>query len=195
MTEQVGLDRAFWEEFPDFGSVCVSDACARCADFADDLATLPRDAAAQRISVEYTQLFVGLPRPAAPPWETMYRGEGGTVGFGQATSDMRALLRAAGLELRNENNQYEDHIGIELLYLSVLCSRMAAMAAAEQKGIRPDAESAVTSMQIMRFAEDYPLSWIDKLSAAIAKAAPAGYYVHLLDVARSVVSRLRELLS
>ena len=61
--------------------------------------------------------------------------------------------------------------------------------------IRPDAESAVTSMQIMRFAEDYPLSWIDKLSVAIAKAAPAGYYVHLLDVARSVVSRLRELLS
>ena len=54
-------------------------------------------------------------RPRLLPWETMYRGENVTVGFGQATFEMRELLREAGLEVRNVNDQYEDHLGIELL--------------------------------------------------------------------------------
>ena len=125
-TSDVGLDPAFWEAFPTFGSSEVAGVCAALAAYAlaarEAAASDGRDAV-ECCAVEYTRLFVGPPRPAAAPWETMYRGGaavgGATVGFGQATFEMRALLREAGLEVKNENNQYEDHIGIELLYLAL----------------------------------------------------------------------------
>lgn len=59
----------------------------------------------------------------------MYRPgfEGATVGFDQATFEMRVLLRNAGLEVSIENNQYADHVGIELLYTSALCGTCAQL--------------------------------------------------------------------
>ena len=134
----------------------------------------------ERCAVEYTRLFVGPPRPAAAPWETMHRAGGSaavggaTVGFGQATFEMRALLREAGLEVKNENNQYEDHIGIELLYLSALCAR-----AAEGE------EGAVE--EVRAFAEDRLLAWLPFLRAAAEEAAPDGYLPLLLALADALL--------
>ena len=125
MTSTVGLDPAFWEAFPSFDDEAVAEAVAACARYAEGAVQRAEagEDEPQRAAVEYTKLFVGPPSPAAAPWETMYRGENVTVGFGQATFEMRELLREAGLEVRNVNNQYEDHLGIELLYLSSLCAR------------------------------------------------------------------------
>lgn len=122
-----------------------------------------RNLATQRkvtgVSVEFTHLFVGPPRPNAYPWETFYRGEGIINGFGHATLEMKQALQEIGLKLDNKNNQYEDHIGIELLYISELCS----------KGI--DAVVAHKS-----FIEAHPLSWIDRLQASIRAEIPGGYF-------------------
>lgn len=180
-TSDVGLDPAFWEAFPTFGSSEVVRACAALAAYAratrEAAASDGRDAA-ECCAVEYTRLFVGPPRPAAAPWETMHRGGaavgGATVGFGQATFEMRALLREAGLEVKNENNQYEDHIGIELLYLSALCAR-----AAEGE------EGAVE--EVRTFAEDRLLAWLPFLRAAAEEAAPDGYLPLLLALADALL--------
>ena len=116
MTSTVGLDPAFWEAFPSFDDEAVAEAVAACARYAEGAVQRAEagEDEPQRAAVEYTKLFVGPPSPAAAPWETMYRGKNVTVGFGQATFEMRELLREAGLEVRNVNNQYEDHLGIEL---------------------------------------------------------------------------------
>lgn len=180
-TSDVGLEPAFWEAFPTFGSSEVAGACAALAAYAlaarEAAASDGRDAV-ECCAVEYTRLFVGPPRPAAAPWETMYRGGaavgGATVGFGQATFEMRALLREAGLEVKNENNQYEDHIGIELLYLSALCAR-----AAEGE------EGAVE--EVRAFAEDRLLAWLPFLRAAAEEAAPDGYLPLLLALADALL--------
>ena len=180
-TSDVGLDPAFWEAFPTFGSSEVAGVCAALAAYAlaarEAAASDGRDAV-ECCAVEYTRLFVGPPRPAAAPWETMYRGGaavgGATVGFGQATFEMRALLREAGLEVKNENNQYEDHIGIELLYLSALCAR-----AAEGE------EGAVE--EVRTFAEDRLLAWLPFLRAAAEEAAPDGYLPLLLALADALL--------
>ena len=180
-TSDVGLEPAFWEAFPTFGSSEVAGACAALAAYAlaarEAAASDGRDAV-ECCAVEYTRLFVGPPRPAAAPWETMYRGGaavgGATVGFGQATFEMRALLREAGLEVKNENNQYEDHIGIELLYLSALCAR-----AAEGE------EGAVE--EVRTFAEDRLLAWLPFLRAAAEEAAPDGYLPLLLALADALL--------
>lgn len=179
-TASVGLDPAFWAAFPDFDSEktrCALDACENFARRIGADADGDEDAAVERVSVEYTRLFTGPPSPAAPPWETMYRTRDATVGFGEATLQMRALLREAGLELRNENRQYEDHMGIELLYLSELCRRKSC------------GEGSVECEEIASFMEEHPLSWIGKFADRIREAAPDGYFAVLVEACRKVLVR------
>lgn len=178
MTLTVGLDPAFWEAFPAFDGA-VAQAGEVCACYAEEAGRRAEggEDGPQRASVEYTRLFVGPPSPAAAPWETMYRGKDVTVGFGQATFEMRELLREAGLEVRNVNNQYEDHLGIELLYLSSLCARADA-----------DAADAPALESVADFIEKHPLSWVDAFRARIAEAAPDGYFVSLAGLARALLA-------
>ncbi len=191
-TADVGLDAAFWVAFPSFGVpgvTAAADALARWAE-RDAAGGRPRDERTRDVSVEYTRLFIGPPKPAAPPWETMNRGDGVTVGFGEPTFEMRRLLREAGLELANSNHQYEDHLGIELLYLSELCRRAAAeisgMAEGEERmtvelsgraaedgvGCRAAADSAGAAM---RPAEVGPGAEAAERARAFATAHPGAW--------------------
>lgn len=179
-TPKVGLRANFWSKFPTFGSEEMAAACEAMESYVSKLGT--SEDPVTEISVEYTHLFVGPPKPAAAPWETFYVGEGSEVGFGQPTFEMRELLRNAGLELKNANNQYEDHMGIELLYLSVLCSRIA-------QGDVPDAVPAEPE-DVLAFIEAHPLTWIDKFQAAIAADTPGGYYDHLVQAASALLRTL-----
>ncbi len=184
-TANVGLDLAFWEAFPTFGSKRMAAATQACAAWASGL---PERAAAKGwdaatcCAVEFTQLFVGPPRPAAAPWETAYRaaaaGADAAVGFGQATFEMRELLREADLQLSNENHQYEDHMGIELLLLSELCRRV---------GAADEDATAEAACKVASFAAEHPAAWISLFRAKVAAAAPDGYFVHLLVVAEALL--------
>lgn len=176
-TSAIGLDPAFWVGFPKFDDDQVAEALFACREFAE--ASQARAAKGenivQQVSVEYTELFVGPPKPAAAPWETFYKDESG-VGFGIPTFTMQRLLREAGLVVSNENNQYADHIGIELLYLSVLCTRAATD--------RDAADAAVD------FAQERVRTWIGDLEAKVAQAAPKGYIDTILLLAMALLNTL-----
>lgn len=194
-TTDVGLDPAFWEAFPTFGDEGVARAVQACAEFAHE--TRAREAAgggdaALAAAVEHTRLFVGPPSPAAPPWETFHRAESVTVGFGRATFEMRETLRSLGLEVRNESNQYEDHIGIELLCLSEICRRRGAGTLEDAGGEGAPGASAGAGAAAppseARFLDERVLGWLPSLRAAVAKAAPGGYCDRLLAVAEALAS-------
>lgn len=186
-TGTAGLLPEFWQDFPSFDDVRVAEALNACERYAADAKAFVDEGgdAVQRASVEYTKLFVGPPRPAAAPWETMYRpgSDGATVGFGQATFEMRALLREAGLEVSNENNQYADHIGIELLFASTLCARMA-----EADG--DEAAQAEIASQLDAFLDGHPRAWIGKLLDAVRAEEPAGYIANMLALAQALIASL-----
>lgn len=177
-TADAGLIPEFWEEFPDFGDGRVRAAVGECLTFARDAKrrTEAGENMIERVSVEFTRLFVGPPRPAAPPWETAYRATGksdGFVGFGEATVAMRHVLADLGLEVRNENNQYADHMGIELLCLSEMLRRVG--------------EGAFLSDDARRFAETHPLFWCDALSERIQEMYPKGYFAALTKLAAAML--------
>ena len=176
-TPKVGLRKNFWSKFPTFGSEEVAAACTAMEEYVAHLGEV--EDAVTEISVEYTRLFVGPPKPAAPPWETFYQDGESEVGFGRPTFEMREALRNAGLELKNVNNQYEDHAGIELLFLSVLCTRIA-------QGEVPDAVPAEPK-DVQDFLEAHLLTWIDKFQAAVAAEASGAYYDHLLRVCTALL--------
>lgn len=161
--------------------------------------------AVRACSVEFARLFIGPPRPAAPPWETMYAGDGQSVGFGRPTAQMRELLRRAGLELRNENHQYEDHMGIELLYLSKLCQRAAEvqLGAATDEGAEgaPEVEGATevegaaagaVFVEIRSFVEEHPAAWVGALCERVEQASPDGYFARLLMLEKALLAVARE---
>ena len=183
-TKGPGLDPEFWAALPDFDDEAVGLALDDLCDFA--AVSQARQAAGTdmvtEVSLEYTKLFVGPPSPAAAPWETYYPSipEGvevpePTSGFGEPTFRMRALLREAGLELANENHQFEDHIGIELLYLSVLYERVAA-----------GDDEAIAKAEA--FITEHPGRWIDRLMAKVDDAFPQGYIRLLLRLAKALMN-------
>lgn len=265
-TEAVGLDPAFWQAFPTFDNDEVAQAVQACEAYAQQTAQRAAEGenVVQNCAVEYTHLFVGPPRPAAAPWETMYRAQAAmqkaaadaqkaaaensdgapavrdvaanpqgadsaasyaaprqaaampasVVGFGQATFEMQDLLRKAGLQVQNENNQYADHMGIELLLLSELCRRAAAGSAAEnvaaveetlpaefQSGeqLPADLQSPVLSpepqspalpaeLQPQAFAAKHPASWVGAFRAAVAADRPNGYFDNILGLTQALLS-------
>lgn len=176
-TPKVGLRKNFWSKFPTFGSEEVAAACTAMEEYVAHLGET-EDAIAE-ISDEYTRLFVGEPKPAAPPWEGFYQDGESEAGLGQSAFKMRELLRNAGLELKNVNNQPEDHAGIELLFLSVLCTRIA-------QGEVPDAVPAEPK-DVQDFLEAHLLTWIDAFQETVAAEVPGAYYDCLLGVCTALL--------
>ncbi|MBR2790816.1 MAG: molecular chaperone TorD family protein [Eggerthellaceae bacterium] len=191
-TKGPGLDPAFWAALPDFDDPAVEAALDSLLAFAEDAAVRvgAGEDPATEVAVEHTRLFVGPPSPAAAPWETYYPEipEGmapedvpePSCGFGEPTFAMRELLRKAGLGLTSENHQFEDHMGIELLYLSVLCGK-----AAEVDGGKARADVLA---QAEVFIAEHPARWIDRLMAKVETAAPKGYVIHLLRLAKTLMA-------
>ena len=177
-TESVGLDPTFWRDLGGLLDGALAGPAESLASWAERAsADASRSEAVQRVSVEFTKLFVGPPKPAAAPWESANGPVESHVGFGEATFAMRERLRALGLELCNENNQYEDHVGIELLYLSELCRRASEgpSGAAACDAAVPDGE------EIASFVREHPLVWVARLREKVAASQPEGYFVRLLD--------------
>lgn len=177
-TAPVGLDPTFWAVAPAFGNDACTEARAALSDrvgrIREDSSSLEK--AVERVSIEFTKLFIGPPSPSAPPWETLYAPGNSSVGFGEATVDMRRRLTDAGMAVVNENRQYEDHIGIELLYLCELCRRLSHEDS-------PESESTVADYIVQR-----PLSWIAAFRQRVEEHAPVGYYAPLARYAESVLS-------
>lgn len=172
--ERVGLDGDFWQDFPDFGMPAVGRACDRMAHIVEGF-DASREEDVRDVSVEFTRLFVGPPSPAAAPWETMYR-TGGHVGFGSATVEMQKRLEQLHLKVSNENRQYADHIGLELLYLSELVRRAS-------EGDEECAREASAFAAKMR-------EWVPKLRERISREAPGGYYEGVAGVACALLGCL-----
>lgn len=171
-TSAIGLDPGFWRACPDFGDAGIKTALHSCSEYLEKACCNGRDVLLRDAAVEYARLFVGPPQPVAPPWETAYRTGGKVVGFGEATIEMRHELQAVGLGFVEGRNQYEDHIGIELLLLSTLAKRAA------------NGECDV--QRVFDFAQR-PLSWIGPFCEKVALSAPRGYYDHLLAVAEALL--------
>ena len=173
-TEHVGINPEFWESIGTLFDGALEAPALALVEYARSRANEEEKDVLQDISVEFTHLFVGPPSPFAPPWETTNGKVPTSVGFGEATFDMRRRLREVGLSVQNENHQYEDHMGIELLYLSVLCKRAAS------------GES--TSEDACAFIEEHPLAWIGRFKDKVAAAAPGGYYQLLLELAQATMT-------
>lgn len=79
----------------------------------------------------------------------------------------------------------EDHIGLELLYLSELCRRRAEEASGCLSNDAVCGDEAVRA-----FTESRPLGWIEALRRAVQESYPQGYIDGILGVAEASLKSL-----
>ncbi len=178
----VGLHAPFWDAFAE-GLAVVGCANERLVAGIDHVrrfacaAAVEHEETVERVRMEHARLFAGPPKPEAPPWETFYAVPGriGEAGFGEAAFAMRKAFREAGIVLIGENNQYADHMGLELLLVAAVCERFAASSPAADQAAR-----------LSRFVEERPASWAPSFRAAVEAAEPDGYYRGIAEAAEGL---------
>jgi TorA maturation chaperone TorD len=179
-----GLDEETWRAFPldPAANEHVAAGLSALRSCLRGLSGLSRQEAVLKVAVEYTALFVGPGKPLAPPWETCYRGTDEYV-FGESTFAMREVLRRHGLAQNNASNQLEDHMGLELLYLSVSSERIAAHEPSQDELVEQRA-----------FIDEHPLAWVQGFQERIRENGRVGYFAGLLEVAWGMLELDREFL-
>jgi TorA maturation chaperone TorD/Pyruvate/2-oxoacid:ferredoxin oxidoreductase delta subunit len=130
------------------------------------------------LEAEFTRLFLGPGRPAAHPYESVYR-EGRTLG--DTTLDVRRLLAEEGLA--PDGRTLPDHVGIELAFMAHLATREAlAWEAGDAEGARDYVERQDA------FLRDHLLAWLAQFCRRVLVGRPHTHYADLAHRAEGFVS-------
>lgn len=124
---------------------------------------------------EYHRLFLGPVRPAAPPFESVYR-EG--IAFGSSARTFLEEMRAMGVEPVEEFRLPPDHVAIQLEYLANLEHR-AERAKAEGNL----EEFLLWSERSRSFVEEHLARWLPAFLTRLEEKAPWSPYTGLVRAA------------
>lgn len=132
---------------------------------------------AERLRDEYTRLFVGPLEMDAPPWESVYLGEGGML-FQESTLKVRECYRRFGLLPEEYPRVADDSLALELGFMAELARRASdAFETGETDTL------ALTLRGARDFLNEHLLLWVPKLLERLDKAEGRFYpqLAHILD--------------
>lgn len=119
---------------------------------------------------DFTQLFVGPERMTAPPYESVHRSEDRLI-FEQETFVVRAAYAEFGLAAPRLNQEPDDHIGLEMAFISELCVRgLDALDSADTAAL------TLVLAAIARFLDEHLLAWGPQCLTLIATEATTSFY-------------------
>ncbi|MFZ7942820.1 TorD/DmsD family molecular chaperone [Neobacillus sp. 19] len=169
----VAFTQKFWRDFPlEAANDQMKAGLAQLINCSSDLEELSEEQAIENVMVEYTSLFLGPGHPKAPPCESFYRTSE-RLFFGRTAFEIKEVLSINGLESRWKNKQPEDHIGIELMFMSALCSQLI--------DLEYDKQVSVVKNQASFIAE-HLLSWIHELCNDTKLHGSTGFYGGLIEL-------------
>lgn len=120
---------------------------------------------------EYRRLFVGPAPKPAPPWGSVYTDRECVV-FGASTLELRAWMRARGVQRTTDERTPEDHIGLMMALM--------AWIAREQ----PD--------DLDEFLGQHFLTWSSHFLSQLEEAAEHPFYEGLALLAKSSLEGIQE---
>jgi TorA maturation chaperone TorD len=140
------------------------------------------------LQADYTRLFIGLDVVIAAPWESVYFNEE-RLTFQEQTLEVRNWYRRFGLEAERIYREPDDHIGLELLFLSHLAT-LGIQALNEQDNARFDELWGAQREFYQQHLGAWALKWCDLVEGN----ARTDFYKGLATLTRGALSELSELL-
>lgn len=125
----------------------------------------PQDVEA--LAGEYTKLFVGPGKLPAPPWESVYRGDGDLL-FQESTLKVRDAYREAGFQAKGYPREADDHLATELSFMVSLIDEAVAAVEADD-AVRVHAFLAAQR----KFLEQHLGGWVPAFACRLAEHLPA----------------------
>lgn len=140
------------------------------------------------IHFEHQRLFIGPNKLPAPPWSSVYLGEEKII-FDEHTLKVRDFYRRWSLEPVEIKKIPDDHIGLELEFISVLIGETITFLKQEQID---KANEALSDQEI--FLDEYILTWVWDYCFLLKEASQHPLYKGLALFTPSYLELDREVL-
>ena len=165
----VATERAF-DEMPFAQGEQAERARVLLATWNDRCASPLSEDDFHELSADYTRLFVGAERVAAPVWESVYFNKDRMV-FQHQTFEVRAAYARYGLEVDALSHEPDDHLAYELLFIG----RLAGLA--RDRLVDGDGEGARRIVaDMVSFAVCHPLTWVPRWREVVEQKARTDFY-------------------
>jgi TorA maturation chaperone TorD len=140
----------------------------------------------QNLKTDYTRLFIGLDTLPTAPWESVYFNRERLV-FQEQTIQVRDWYSRFGLQVEKINREPDDHIGLELLFVSHLAS--LALQTVEQG----DEKRLEELLQAQRdFLSEHVLRWGLVWARLVEQNALTDFYRGLAHLTHGALLALAE---
>jgi TorA maturation chaperone TorD len=167
------------QEWPLDGQHSVDGLAALTVSLADGGESM------QQMHDDWQRLFVASENVLASPYESVYLSEE-HVTFGSQTLAVRQWYRTYGFQAPAEGREPDDHIGLELLFASLLCR--GALDAADHG----NAESLVaTCLALGEFLKEHLLLWADDCLDHVQAHAQTQFYQGVGQLTRDTLRGLQ----
>ncbi len=127
----------------------------------------------EKLTDEYTRLFLGPGRLPVPPYESMYMD--GTM-MGKSLLEVKKVYRKAGVGKSGDYAEPEDHIAFELKFMHWLC----------EEGINAgDDERVKESIALQKdFMNEHLMRWAPKFCDDLYESKQADFYKGIAKVTK-----------
>lgn len=138
------------------------------------------------LAVDYTRLFVVRSehgRDAAYPFESVYTSKEALL-MDTARDEVLRLYRQVGLAKTSEWKQGEDHISLELEYMSVLAQRTA-----QALEVKDESLAQELLLKQVAFLKEHLLTWVTPFTVAMEEIAKTEFYKGLALLTRGYLEQ------
>jgi TorA maturation chaperone TorD len=146
------------------------------------------DAAFEDICADYTRLFIGPGIVIAPPWESVHFSEE-RLTFQEQTLKVREWYRRFGLQAEKIYQEPDDHIGLQLEFLTHLARR--ALAAVEQND-HSELKNLVDAQR--NFLREHLDRWAPAWCELVEQNARTDFYRGMARLCKGVLLELTSVL-
>ena len=153
-------------------------------DWADSTQGASDDATLADLRSVWLRALVGVGRPLAPPWQSVYTDKDHLM-FAHSTLEVRRFYRLFGFEPQKLNNEPDDHIGLMMSFLALTAAKESDASGEELERVREGQREFIE-----RFIAPSVNDWVHD----VVKKVPSDFYAGAaLLVKGSVERRLEQL--
>jgi len=184
--------RSLWvrlAEDPEVQGTEIAEGFKSLAEFAATLKESETDKVLLELAAEYAGLFLGVRQMPPHPSESVYTSTERLI-MQKARDDVLMIYRSMGLEKFDKFREPEDHIAIELQFMTYMCGKTSEALKSDKNA------EAKKYLEVQRdFLNDHLVKWVPMFVADILKGARREFYKAVGKITRGYVQMDKEVVS